>query len=206
MVRREDPNWDTAAAGPADVTALAKRANEDTFHYTNAGVQHSVMNQGKDLWLGLENYILDSARTEGFKACVLTGPVNRDDDPEIKDGVRAPKEFWKLVAMPDADGDGLHATAYLLSQGDLIRDLLEKRNRTEAVEGFELGAYRTFQIAIRDLADATEYDFSAYLDADPLGRPGSDTEAAEDALPRYVPLERLSDVQMSARPGPTIDG
>jgi endonuclease G, mitochondrial len=196
MVRREDPNWDTAASGPADVTALAKQANDDTFHYTNAGVQHSVMNQGKDLWLGLENYILDSARTAGFRACVFTGPVNRGDDPEIKDGVLAPKEFWKLVAMPDADGDGLHATAYLLSQGDLIRELLEKRNRTEAVEGFELGAYRTFQIAIRDLADATGYDFSAYLDADPLARVVSGIEAPDAALPLYVPLDSVDDVRL----------
>src|SRR3954469_4516187 len=186
MVRREDPNWDADAAG-----TVAALANDDTFHYTNAAPQHSLMNQGKQLWQGLENYVLDSARTHGFRACVFTGPVARDDDPEIKPGVLAPREFWKLVAMQDADGPVLHATAYLLSQGDLIRDLLEKRRRTEAVEGFELGAYRTFQIAIRDLADATGYDFGAYLAADPLG---TATEAAEDAEPQYLPLETEADV------------
>jgi endonuclease G, mitochondrial len=96
--------------------------------------------------------------------------------------------------MIDADRNALHATAYLLSQGDLIRDLLEKRERTEAVEGFVLGAYRTFQIAIRDLADATGYDFSAYLAADPLGRTDPGREAAADAEPLFVPLDSLEDV------------
>jgi endonuclease G len=185
MVRREDPNWDADAAG-----TVAERANDDTFHYTNAAPQHSLMNQGKQLWAGLENYVLDSARTHGFRACVFTGPIARDDDPEITPGVLAPREFWKLVAMRDADGVALHATAYLLSQGDLIRDLLEKRSRTEAVEGFELGAYRTFQIAIADLQEATGYDFAGYLAADPLS---TGTEAARDE-PRYVPLDSEDDV------------
>jgi endonuclease G, mitochondrial len=193
MVRREDPNWDPAGA-PGAVSALAEQADQDTFHYTNAAPQHSTMNQGKQLWQGLENYILDSARTRGFKACVFTGQVVREDDPEIKPGVQTPREFWKLVAMIDADRDALHATAYLLSQGDLIRELLEKRERTEAVEGFILGAYRTFQIAIRDLADATGYDFSAYLAADPLDRTDSGREATGDAAPIFVPLESLADV------------
>ncbi len=193
MVRREDPNWDPAAAPGAD-SALASQADQDTFHYANAAPQHATMNQGKQLWQGLENYILDSARTRGFKACVFTGPVVREDDPEIKPGVQAPREFWKLVAMIDADRDALHATAYLLSQGDLIRDLLEKRERAEAVEGFVLGAYRTFQIAIRDLAEATGYDFSAYLAADPLSRTDPGREAAADAAPLFVSLESLADV------------
>ena len=40
----------------------AKLANDDTFHYTNSALQHSRMNQGKELWQGLENYILFSVR------------------------------------------------------------------------------------------------------------------------------------------------
>jgi endonuclease G len=33
-------------------------------HYTNAAPQHSLLNQGKQLWQGLKNYILNSARTD----------------------------------------------------------------------------------------------------------------------------------------------
>ena len=59
MVRREDPNWDPASA-PGAGSALAEQANQDTFHYTNAAPQHSTMNQGKELWQGLENYMTES--------------------------------------------------------------------------------------------------------------------------------------------------
>jgi len=191
MVRREDPNWDTAATGVGDVTALAKLANDDTFHYTNAAVQHSRLNQGKQLWQGLENYILDSARTEGFRACVFTGPILRPDDPKLPNGVAIPQEFWKLVVMPAAGGAKLHATAYLLSQGDLIRELLEKRSRVEAVEGFVLGAYRTFQVSVADLAFATGLDLSAYVAADPLAQTESGTEAIASNEPLFLPLASL---------------
>ena len=190
MVRRQDPNWDPSAT-PGVASKLVERANLDTFHYTNAAPQHSDMNQGKELWLGLEDYILENARTSGFKACVFTGPVNRDDDLEIKPGVIAPREFWKLVVMVNADHRSLHATAYVLSQGDLIRDLLEMRDRSEANEGFVFGPYRTFQIAVRDLADATGYDLSSYLDGDPL-RTVADIEATD--VPLFVPLERREDI------------
>jgi len=195
MVRREDPNWDPAVVpGPDAISGLAEQANLDTFHYPNAAVQHSDLNRGKQLWQGLENHVLDSARTRGFRASVFTGPVIRDDDPEIGSGVRAPREFWKLVAMVDAERDALHATAYLLSQGDLIRDLLERRSITEAVEGFVLGPYRTFQIAVRDLAEATGYDFSAYVAADPLAGTESGNEALASGEPVFIPLERLDNI------------
>jgi endonuclease G, mitochondrial len=191
MVRRQDPNWDPAAA-PDGPSALATLANGDTFHYTNAAPQHSDMNQGKTLWLGLEDLVLESARTHGFRACAFTGPVFGEDDPEIKPGVFAPLEFWKLVVMIDADQRKLHATAYLLSQGDMIRRLLEKRSRTEANEGFVLGPYRTFQISVRDLADATGYDLSVYEAADPLAPAGDDHEST--GFPQFVALESPDDL------------
>ena len=112
------------------------------------------------------------------------------DDPVI-DGARVPLEYWKLVATLDADGNALRATAYLLSQGQMIRDLLEKRAKTEAMEGIVLGEYRTFQIAVADLASGTGYDFSAYLDADPLKRTQESVETTE---PSFIPLGDLSDM------------
>jgi len=192
MVRREDPNWDPdVPVGNPDgaVTPLAKKANFDTFHYTNAAVQHGDLNSSSKRWLGLEDYILNSARTHGFRASVFTGAVVRDDDDSIAPGVIAPREFWKVVVMEDADTHKLHATAYLLSQGDLIRDLLEKRSRVEGVEGFLLGEFRTFQIAISDLADATGYDFAAYVDADPLAATAGGQEAVESGEPLFLPLD-----------------
>lgn len=182
MVRREDPNWGTDEE--------ARRANDDTFHYVNAAAQHSRLNQGKTLWQGLENYILDNSRIHGFQACVFTGPVIGPDTEDL-DGAAVPMEFWKLVATLDAGGQQLRATAYLLSQGQLIRDLMERRSRTEAMEGVVLGEYRTFQIAIADLAEATGYDFSAYAGADPLA-PGAEESA--DRSPRFVAIDAPEDL------------
>ncbi|MDP8993786.1 MAG: DNA/RNA non-specific endonuclease, partial [Pseudomonadota bacterium] len=191
MVRREDPNWD-----PNGSEEEAKVADLDTFHYVNACAQHSKLNQGKKLWQGLENYILDSARTHGFKACVFTGPILRPDDaPEdeiVIDGALVPLEYWKLVVTLGKGDASLRATAYVLSQGQLIRDLLQKRSQREAVEGFQFGDYRTFQFAVRDLAAATGYDFSAYADADPLARRGE--EALSAGEPLFVPIEALDDL------------
>lgn len=196
LVRRQDPNWDDTlpVGAPADVVSeIAQRANDDTFHYTNSAVQHGDLNSGAQQWLGLENYVLNSAKTHGFKACVFTGPVQRDDDPEIADGVIAPLEFFKLVVMPSAEIGRLHATAYVLSQGQMIRDLLEERARTEAVEGFVLGAYRTFQVSVSDLAAVTGYDLSRYVPFDPLGAQAPE-EAVAAGEPVFVPLDALDQI------------
>ncbi len=185
MVRREDPNWG----------ADARLANGDTFHYTNAAPQHATLNQGKTLWQGLENYILDSSRTHGFKANVFTAPVYTDEDPVLEEeNLRVPLEFWKVVAMIDADEDKLHVTAYLLSQGQMIRKLLEDRGRSETVEGFVLGPYRTFQIAIKDLEAATGCDFGDLKKFDPLSTRVDAREAVGDTMPVVVPLESPQDL------------
>lgn len=192
MVRREDPNWDPALPiGNPDkaVTPLATQANFDTFHYTNAAPQHSDLNRDKTRWLGLEDYILNSARTKGFRACVFSGPVVRDDDPEIEPGVIAPQEFWKLVVMENADTNALHATAYVLSQGQMIRDLLEARSKVEGLEGFVLGDFKSFQISVTDLQAATGYDFSAYPDFDPLQALAGAQEAMASGEPVYLVID-----------------
>ncbi|GJE73286.1 hypothetical protein CHKEEEPN_4850 [Methylorubrum podarium] len=184
MVRREDPNWGR----------MAEQANFDTFHFTNSAPQHSELNQGKALWQGLENYILDSARTYGFKACIFTGPVFGEDDPELDEGIRVPLEFWKIVAMVDADRQRLHATGYILSQGQLIRKLLEDRRRTEAVEGFVLSGYRTFQVALSDLGSALGYDFGPLVAADPLTRTAAGRESIARQQPVVIELTDGSDL------------
>lgn len=189
MVRREDPNWGSDEE--------AQQANDDTFHYVNAAAQHSLLNQGKSLWQGLENYILNSARTYGFKACVFTGPILRDDDEfddVIIDDAVVPQEFWKLVVTLNAEGKALHATAYILSQGQLIQKLLEKRSKVEALEGVTLGEYRTFQVAIKDLGDATGYDFSAYDLADPLRKLNFGQEAIHNGEPVYISIETMENI------------
>ncbi|BDM69083.1 hypothetical protein HEK616_25700 [Streptomyces nigrescens] len=148
LVRRLDPVWGEAAE--------AARANADTFHYTNAAPQADVFNQGKKLWAGLEDHLLDHAATQDRKLAVLTGPVLHDSDPPYR-GIQVPLRFWKVAAFL-RDG-ALAATAYVLDQSpDLTRDA--DRALAGAVPGAPppLGAYRTFQVPVSDIAELTSLD------------------------------------------------
>ena len=151
LVRRADPCWGTRNR--------ARRANADTFHFTNCTPQHEDFNQNKTTWAGLEDYILLNANKENFRASVFTGPVFAADDDEYRD-VQLPRQFWK-VAVIVKPGDALSATAYLLSQAELIEGL-------EADEEFSYGAYRTFQVPVARIQDLTGLTFGELVRADPL--------------------------------------
>ena len=160
LVRRLDPVWGTRAE--------AARANEDTFHYTNSAPQHAGLNQ-RD-WLGLEDYILQAANTKDFKACVFTGPVFRDDDPAYR-GAKLPRDYWKVAAMVGPD-DRLHATAYVLTQENLLGDLSDHelpREFREDAGGFRFGAFETYQVPLATVSDRTGLRFDDLEPFDPLG-------------------------------------
>lgn len=159
MVRRLDPCW---AEDLADEETVLK-AQADTFHYTNSAPQHEDLNQ-RD-WVGLEDYILDSAAEYDFRVSVMTGPVFRGDDRPLKNQQGAedlpiPREFWKVAVMRRASDGALSATGYLLSHGEMIRDLTEAE--------FVLGAYETYQVPLKLIERSTGLDFGALKQADPL--------------------------------------
>ncbi|MFY0521223.1 DNA/RNA non-specific endonuclease [Lysinibacillus sp. UGB7] len=145
LVRRRDPIWGD----------LAKKANKDTFHFTNCSPQHKNLNQ--KTWLDLEDYILEKAKKFNFKATVFTGPVFRSDDI-IYRGVQIPAEFWKVAVMVKKDGK-LSATAYLQSQKHLIDNLEDA-----------YGAYKTYQVPVLQIEDLTGLDFGKLRNDDPIGR------------------------------------
>lgn len=188
LVRRLATNWGT----PEE----AARSNLDSYHYTNASPQHRALNRSHAQWLGLEDYILSSARTHGFRATVFTGPVYTPEDVEVgQTDAPLPAHFWKVVAMLAEGADEvirLHATAYMLSQGQLIQQMLLADGYTESTEGFEYGAYKTFQIRIRDLEAMTGYDFGPLAGFDPLDRLAQE-EAAIAPRP-VVALDALDQI------------
>lgn len=151
LVRRLDPAWGSSKAA-------AKRANDDTFHFTNCSPQHEEFNRNQTRWAGLEDYILDNALNRDLKVSVFTGPVLADSDDEYK-GVKLPRQFWKVVVMAKAGG-GLSATGYLLSQQTLLQDVVP--------EVFSYGAYRTYQVPVRRIEDLTRLSFNQLRDFDPL--------------------------------------
>ena len=156
LVKRLDPVWGTSKK-------IAKQAEFDSFHYTNSAPQHKDLN--RDIWLGLENYIMDSASTDGFKVSIFSGPIFRESDKKLKsqpgaEDIPIPEEFWKIAVMVNSDTGKLSATAYILSQGDMIRDMTES--------AFILGQYKVYQVKISKVETATGLDFGHLRDFDPL--------------------------------------
>ena len=173
LVRRLDPAW-----GPS--AAAAKIANDDTFHFTNCTPQHHDFNAGQTLWAGLEDYILDHADNLGFRVNVFTGPVFADDDDQYR-GIQLPRQFWKVVTMVK-QAAALSATAYLLSQEQLIQGL------EVAPEAFSYGAYRTYQVPVRQIETLTGLSFGPLADADPLSRAETTAAAREVRRPDHLVL------------------
>ncbi|MFJ9824303.1 DNA/RNA non-specific endonuclease [Streptomyces sp. NPDC101160] len=156
LVRRLDPVWGAAA--------VAGTANTDTFHFTNAAPQMDVFNQGKELWQGLENYLLEHAAQFDRKLVVLTGPVLHDSDPPYR-GIQVPLRFWKVVAFMQ-DG-ALAATAYVLDQSPVLgRDADRAFAGAKAGDPPPLGPFRTYQVPVSDVAEITELEFGPLPDVD----------------------------------------
>ncbi len=181
LVRRRDPVW-----GPQ-----APTANADTFAYTNAAPQASRFNQSAELWLGLEDHVLDHARRWDQRLVVVTGPVFADDDPEYR-GVRIPRRFYKIAAFllpqpadldPDEEVSVLATVGFVLDQTPLVEQVV---GAPAARDVPELGGFRTFQVPVEDIGDLTQLDLGPLVAADRL--PGLVPAAAGDEVPAWRPL------------------
>ena len=156
LVRRASAVW-------GDTRAEAAQANEDTFHYTNAAPQAAKFNQGMDLWLGLESYLLEHAADYGQRLVVFTGPIFGENDPVYR-GVDIPLLFFK-VAVFLQDGE-LAATGYVVDQTPQLADLPDVPRPGAADEAPPLGPFRTFQVPIRDIGVLTGLDLGQLVAVD----------------------------------------
>ncbi|KQQ67143.1 DNA/RNA non-specific endonuclease [Microbacterium sp. Leaf320] len=153
LVRRRDPGW-----GDVDD---ARAATEATFFYPNAAPQAAGFNQSKELWLGLEDHVIEYAETTDQRLSVFTAPVLADDDPAYR-GIRIPLRFWKVATWHGPDG--LASAGFILDQSELV----------EAADGLfavpPLGAFRTFQVPVAEIARISGVDLGGLSDADVLRR------------------------------------
>jgi endonuclease G len=167
LTRREDMEY-----GKTPVIALQSAA--DTCHWTNCTPQHSKFNQNKQVWQGIELYVLESAIIQGqFKAQIITGPVLSEGDPVYKN-IQYPVRYWKVVAAVNGAG-ALFATAYIASQQEAIDEF-----GIEAAPLEPFGAYRNFQVKIAEVERLTGLSFTSDKDtplsrADPLAKAGAGT-------------------------------
>lgn len=168
LVRRLDPVWGATAA-------IARKANNDTFHFTNCSPQHKTFNQGGDMWLGLEDYLLNKASRDQRKLVVFTGPVLRRTDPVFRQegmrfDIRIPLEYWKVAALVKPGGTKV-AAAFIVSQTDLIGDA------TDLQERFNV---HTFQVPISKVESLTGLTFDALRSLDTFSQ-GTALEKLEDS-------------------------
>lgn len=188
LVRRRDPVWGDEAT--------AARANVDTFAYPNAAPQAASFNQSAELWAGLEDYVLEHARTQGQRLSVLTGPVLAVDDPVYR-GVQLPQLFWKIAAWNDSGR--LATTGYVLDQTPQL-DEVDLRAATERELAADrpppLGPFRTFQVPVGDIAARTGLGLGPLVAADRLVEHlAPDERLASGAVP-WVPLSTATDVRL----------
>ena len=175
----------------------ARRASIDTFFFTTAAPQAAKFNQGKKLWLGLEEYVMDHAGDFDRKLIVFAGPVLDPADPPYR-GIQVPLRFWKVVAFVQ---DGvLAATGYLLDQSPQLHDLTAAFAEAEATgEPPPLGAYRTFQVPVAHIAALTGVRLERLVPADVLKNAPADAGGPPppgQAAGSWVPLGSLSDVRL----------
>lgn len=192
LTRRRDPVWGERA--------VAEQANLDTFSYVNAAPQAALFNQGELLWAGLEDYVLEHARTYAQRLTVLTAPVFGEDDPLYR-GTRIPRRFWKVAAWNAGDPTApeLAATGYVLDQSAQL-DRLDLSDPPSATAP-PLGAYLTYQVPIVDIATLTGLDLGPLVAADRMPAPTTalpeDLARGSAALEtRWVRLVRVSDVTL----------
>jgi endonuclease G len=189
LVMRASSTW-------GDTDEEARQAEADTFFFTNAAPQNMLFNQGRELWLGLEEHVQEHAAAFDRKLVVLTGPVLDPADPPYR-GIQVPLRFWKVVAFVQ-DG-ALAATGYLLDQTPLVDDLGAALEETVPGQAPPLGPFRTFQVPIADIAtlsgvvldQLTAVDLLEAAVTGAAPEPGRPTAA-------WIELQSLDDVVLSA--------
>jgi len=165
MTRREDPIWGTRRE--------AALGNEDSMHVTNTVPQMQPFNAG--IWLALESYALDNARADDMRISVFTGPFLLASDP-VREGVRIPRSFWKVIAFVHDKTRKLCATGYTMSQEDFLRD-----------DEFVFGRHQTSQTRIAAIEKRAGLSFGRLAAIDPFdGRRGLEAPLTDPSQISFV--------------------
>lgn len=165
LARRSDLLW-----GPA---AEARRANSDSFYFTNISPQMDDFNQAvrNGVWGRLEDALFADVEVERLRISVMAGPVLADDDPEYR-GVAVPRDFWKAIVYSTA-GE-LRCRAFLFTQ----------RINPEVLE---LDEFATYQVGLDERTDRTGVVF-----ADTMHTASGAGRVEPEAVARR--LDRIEDI------------
>jgi endonuclease G, mitochondrial len=167
LVRRLNTMW-------GGTREFVRHAERDTYFWTNCVPQHEDLNQ--DIWLALEDHILNTADVTNIRLSVFSGPVLEPEDPFYRREYQIPRAFWKVVAFIDRERQALRSCAFLLRQDHLLENF-----------EFSAGRHAMFQTPVTDIERRTGLKFG------PLAR--ADVSRSLESLgPR--PLHALEEVRV----------
>ncbi|MEJ2598568.1 MAG: DNA/RNA non-specific endonuclease [Anaerolineales bacterium] len=138
VARRADLVWGTMDE--------AKKANIDSFFFTNITPQHEDFNRSNahGIWGELENAIFADVEVEDLRISVVGGPIFSDNDPLYR-GVHLPRQFWKIIYYREAGSPDVTSRAYVLTQADLLNQL----------EALELPQFSVFEVSVSHVSGMT---------------------------------------------------
>jgi endonuclease G len=190
IAKREDLLWGGQAA--------AKRANDDSFCYTNATPQHEKFNRlAPALWKSLEDELFRQVDVSNLKISLVGGPIFNKDDRAFKPSgspagfkaVQIPREFYKIVAYRDAADNRVKALAFRLSQANLIGGKLE----TVVPEALDLTKFEMFQVHVSEIEALTGLEMPGFRKFDVQATPEA-LESLRAARPRARTIRSFEDI------------
>jgi endonuclease G len=171
IARRADLLWGSLAE--------AKKANTDSFFFTNITPQMDNFNQGGlgGIWGKLEDAIFEDVDVDNLKVSVFGGPIFRNDDRVFR-GVKIPREFFKVIAF--VESGKLKARGFILTQN------------LDQLEALDLNEFKVFQVKLTEIEQRCSITFPSNLKtAD--GFAEALESIPEDEIIRE-PLESLEDI------------
>lgn len=134
LARRADLLW-----GPLPE---ARRANKDSFHFTNITPQMDDFNQSSKngVWGKIEDALFADVDIDDLRVSVYGGPVLQDDD-RVYRGTPLPREYWKIIAF--VEQGHLKCRAFLLTQN------------LNQIEALELDEFRVYQVTVIEIEKRT---------------------------------------------------
>jgi endonuclease G, mitochondrial len=149
IARRADLCWGAMAE--------AKKANIDSFFFTNITPQMDDFNQSSKagIWGKLEDAVFSDVDVQNLRVSVFGGPVFQEDDRLFR-GIRVPREFFKVIVF--VERGELRARGFLLTQN------------LNQLEALELDEFRVYQVALSEVEARCKFAFPEVLrGADALG-------------------------------------
>jgi endonuclease G len=128
----------------------AKKANVDSFYFTNMTPQMDNFNQGAKggIWGKLEDAIFEDVDVDNLRVSVFGGPVFQKDDLVFR-GVKLPREFYKVIVFVEK--------GVLKSKGFLLTQNLNQ------LELLELDEFKTFEVTLSEIEQRCGFAFPANL-------------------------------------------